>query len=334
VDPVLAALRRAVESELLPRGGSILLAVSGGPDSMALFHGCRELADALEWTLTVGHVHHGLRGREADRDLAFVRDHCRRLGLTFLLRRVDAAGHARALGLSPEAAARHVRYAALAGMARACRADRIAVAHQADDVAETCALARERRGGTFALAGPRERRDDGVVRPLLAVTRAQIFAFLAARGAGFRRDASNGDLRLARNRVRRELAAEGPDAARRLARAAVSHARRRDAIEQEVRERVLPGIRRGPGATLADAAALARGDREVARRALLEAAAPYARPGRPPLTGRERERILDRLAGGGDFRFEAGRRIRFERRGAVLTVSPRPGAASSAPAKV
>ena len=327
MEPVLAALRSAARRELLPRDGAILLAVSGGPDSMALFHGCIDLASANGWRLTVAHVHHGLRGREADRDLAFVADAARRAGVPFHFRRCDAKKAARELRLSPEAAARYLRYAALAEMARAAGAARIAVAHHRGDVAETHALARERRGGTFALAGPRERRADDVVRPLLSVTRGDVLDFLARRGLAFRRDASNGDRRLARNRVRRELAAAGPDEVDRLARTAALHARRRDAVERAVRGRIAPGLHRGPGATLADAALLARCDREIARRALWEAAAPYALPGRPPFTGREREQILDRLAAGGDFRFEAGRRIRFERRGALLSISPRPAAA-------
>ena len=302
----------------------MLLAVSGGADSMALLYGCRELAGELGWVLSVGHVHHGLRGREADRDLAFVRDQARRLGLPFFFRRVDAAALARSEGLSPEAAARSVRYAALREMAREAGAGRIASAHQREDVAESLLLARERRGGVASLAGPRESRADGVVRPLLSVTRPQILAFLSERGVPHRRDASNGDLRLRRNRVRRQLAEDvaGTVGASALARAAGRLAREREILDRAFAAQMLPHIHRGPGTTLVDASALESAAPELARRAISEAAKPYAAPFRPPLTGRERERLLERLRAGGDFRFEAGRRIRFERRGRLLAVRP------------
>src|SRR5437763_52433 len=71
VDPVQTALQEAGKSGQMPSGSSILLAVSGGADSMALLYAARALADSAAWQLSVGHVHHGWRGRQADRDLAF-----------------------------------------------------------------------------------------------------------------------------------------------------------------------------------------------------------------------------------------------------------------------
>jgi tRNA(Ile)-lysidine synthase len=318
----------------MPRGASILLAVSGGADSMALLHGCAELAPETGWRLTVGHVHHGLRGREAGRDLSFVAEHARRLGLPFLERRVDARGGARRLRLSLEAAARHLRYEALLDMAREAGASRVATAHQRDDVAESHRMARGRRGGTARLAGPLEKRRDGVVRPLLAVSREEILAFLASRDIGFRRDASNGNLRFERNRVRREIAAAPVDRRERLAASATEHVAARARLDEEFERRVRPRLHFGPGATLADAAFLAACPRDLARRAISEAAAPFARPGHPSFTGREREAILDRLAGGRDFRFEAGRRVRVERCGGLLRVAGSPGASPAAARRV
>lgn len=294
---------------------------------MALLTGAAELAPRLQWRLCVGHVHHGWRAREADRDLAFVAEWSRRLGLPFASRRRDARSEARRLGLSPEAGARHARYAALHEMAlELCPggAISIATAHQRDDRIESYLLARQRRLGPLALAGPRARRQDGVVRPLLAVWRREIVEFLGRRGLPFRRDATNGELRLARNRVRRALARlarnRGQAALARLAQRVEALALRRDRLERDFDEAVLPLLAAGPGAVLADAAALQDHEVELVRMALDAASQPFARPGRPPLTGREREQILDRLAQGADFRFEAGRRIRFERRGRTLTV--------------
>ena len=291
---------------------------------MALLFGAAEAAPCHGWRLAVGHVHHGWRGREADRDLSFVRDHARRLGLSFLYRRRDARGEARALRLSPEAGARHARYAALHEMAAEAGCDLVATAHQRDDRLETHLLARERGAGVAGLAGPRRRRSDGVVRPLLDVSRREILAFLSGRGLAHRRDASNGDLRLARNRVRRAVAAlraEGGEAALQELEAEVERfSRERDAIESEFARTVEPRIFRGPGTVVADAPYLQACGHDVQRLAIERAALPFARPGRAPLTGREREQILVRLRGGRDFRFEAGRRIRFDRKGSVLRV--------------
>lgn len=330
MDPVLGALARAARKGLMPSGSSLLLAVSGGADSMALLYGSAEVARGTGWKLSVGHVHHGLRGREADRDLAFVAGHARRLALPFFSRRRDAAREARERKLSPEAAARFLRYEALAEIAREAGASLIAVAHQRSDVAETHRLARERRYGLAALAGPRERRADGVVRPLLGVRRQEVLAFLSARGIVHRRDASNGDLRFSRNRIRRELAAaaNGLGSVEELARDAFALVPERERLDHELAEQALPRLFRGPGVTITDAVWLSNCPRELARLALALAATPFALPGRSPFTGPERERILDRLWTGADFRFEAGRRIRFERRGGILRVRPRPAADS------
>lgn len=326
--PVPWAFERALQTGLLPRGASILLAVSGGADSMALLLGAAEQARAAGWRLTVGHVHHGWRGRAADRDLLFVGAHARRLGLPFLSRRRDARGEARTLKLSPEAGARHARYEALSEIAREAGASLVATAHQLDDRIESYLMARGRGARGAALAGPRELRTDGVARPLLEVRRKQILAFLASRGASFRRDASNGDLRLARSRARRELAEiereGGQEALDELAGEVRRLGRERDRIEAEFGERVLPAIHAGPGAVLADAALLSRCEPGVQRRAIDEMAGRFSSPGRPPVTGREAEQILQRLVLGGDFRFEAGRRIRFERRGPILRAAPPP----------
>lgn len=326
MDRVRLALDFAAVSGLIPPGSSVLLAVSGGADSMALLCAAAEVAPEAGWALSVGHVHHGWRGREADRDLRFVEEQARRIGLPFASRNRDARAASRELRLSPEAGARHVRYEALLEMAAASGATRIATAHQEDDVLESHLLARQRRGGLALLAGPRESRADGIVRPLLSVPRAEVLRFLADRAVAYRRDASNGDLRLSRNRVRREIA--GLDAARRarLLGEIASLRGERDRLEEELAERVLPRLRFAPGAAFAEAAFLASLSEELQRAALERLALPFARPGRPPMTGREREQILRRLASGADFRFEAGRRIRFERRGALFGIRPAPAA--------
>jgi tRNA(Ile)-lysidine synthase len=329
MNAVCEGLSSAAASGLLPPDSSILLAVSGGADSMALLHGAADAAPEAGWRLSVGHVHHGWRGREADRDLAYVEEHARRLGLPFAERHRDARAASQTLGLSPEAGARLVRYEALHEIAAELGARTIATAHQQDDVLESHLLARLRRGGLALLAGPREIREDGVVRPLLGVSRAEILDFLSARDIAHRRDASNGDLRLLRSRVRRELAEMGPEARTRLAGEIASLRALRSAVEAELSETVLPHVRSVQGSALVAAALLEEAGEDVARAALERLAAPFARPGRPPFTGGEREQILRRLASGKDFRFEAGRRIRFERRGPTFRVRLSPAASAA-----
>ncbi len=327
MDPVTFALAKAAEKGLLPPGAPILLAVSGGADSMALLYGAAEIAPQTGWALSVAHVHHGWRGRDADRDVRFVAAHARRLGLPFFSRRRDAKSLARELGLSPEAAARTVRYEALGEIAREAGALRIATAHQRDDRIESYLIARERKGGLASLAGPRESRADGVVRPLLSISRGEILRFLAARDIAFRRDSTNGDLKLARNRLRREVVLTGEKELEAIARRVERLARRRSRLDRTFDSEVRPALAFGRNVVVADAALLARSAEELRRRAVFECAIPFAAPGRAPLTGREREQVLALLAGGRDFRFEAGRRIRFRRRGQRLEVRLAPAAA-------
>ena len=325
MDAVTEALVRATERDLMPRGASILLAVSGGADSSALLHAAAELAPSMSWTLSVAHVHHGWRGKDADRDLHFVAWHARRLGLPFFHRQRDARREARQLGLSPEAAARRVRYEALFEMAQEAGASLVATAHQRDDRIETHLLARRRRGGLASLAGPRERRADGVVRPMLSVSRREIVGFLSARGVAWRRDRTNGDLSLARNRLRREIVFEDGDLEA-LASRVESLARRREKLDRSFEKDLRPAIAFGRNVVITAAPLLETSPAELRRKAVLECAIPFARPGRPPFTGREREQIVALLATGRDFRFEAGRRIRFQRRGARFSVRLAPAA--------
>jgi tRNA(Ile)-lysidine synthetase-like protein len=327
-DPVSNGLIEACRTGLLPEGAAVVLAVSGGADSLALLYGAHEVCPETRWRLVVGHVHHGWRGREADRDQAFVAEHARRLGIPFAARAVDARAHARRTGLSPEAAARDVRYEALREIARASGASRIATAHQRDDRLESYLLALSRRGGIASLGGPRRLRADGVARPLLSVSRREIEEFLTARGLSWRRDATNGDLALDRNRVRRELAAleawGGTAALDVLERRAAQAAVRRERVEAEFEMRLRPRLEISQAGSVADALALSEAGRDAQRLAVEEMARPFARPGHPPLTGAEREKLLDRLASGADFRFEAGRRIRFSRRGSLFSAAPAP----------
>jgi tRNA(Ile)-lysidine synthase len=206
--PLLRELERSVRALELP-GRSVLVAASAGIDSTVLAHGLAALAARLELRLSLGHVHHGLRGAEADADRDFVAALAAKLDLPFLERRVDP--HARRAGIRSQArptlqeAARRLRVQALEALAIEADAAHIATAHQLDDQAETVLLRLLRGSGPSGLGGISERSSDGrIVRPLLSVSRAEVERFARERGLSWREDASNRDPAYARARLRRD----------------------------------------------------------------------------------------------------------------------------------
>jgi tRNA(Ile)-lysidine synthase len=202
-------------SRLLDGVRRLLVAVSGGPDSIALLHLLASLrarrGPERFPALLVGHVHHGLRGADADADAAFVRGVAAAHGLEILVHRGDARAEAMERGLSPEAAARSLRYRVLGAWAVEARLDAVALAHHLDDQAETVLLRAVRGTGIRGLAGIPESRlltarpRVRLIRPLLGWTRESILAYLSAVRQPYRTDSSNLDLGIPRNRVRHEI---------------------------------------------------------------------------------------------------------------------------------
>jgi tRNA(Ile)-lysidine synthase len=180
----------------------LLVAVSGGVDSVVLLDVLLRLQDALGVRLYVAHVHHGLRGKPADRDAAFVVAEAARRNLGASVCRLDPAECRR--GESLQAWARAARYACLDAIAAGVRASRIAVAHTMDDQAETVLLHLLRGTGPRGLAGIPPLRHQ-ILRPLLGVSRAEVEAYASARHLTYRTDASNASDAYLRNRVRHHL---------------------------------------------------------------------------------------------------------------------------------
>ncbi|HKW00684.1 MAG TPA: tRNA lysidine(34) synthetase TilS [Vicinamibacterales bacterium] len=183
----------------------VAVAVSGGPDSVALVFLLREVAPDLGFALAgLIHVHHGLRGAEADGDEGFVRALADRLALPCITARADVASRARDAHQSIEAAARGARYEIFEHAARDLGATRVATGHTIDDQAETVLLRLLRGAGNRGLSGIRVRR--GLyIRPLLECRRSELGRYLLARDESFREDASNLDRSIPRNRVRHDL---------------------------------------------------------------------------------------------------------------------------------
>lgn len=186
-----------MDTELLPKEGLVLCAVSGGADSMYLLVRLWELG----FPVAAGHFNHGLRGQEADRDEAFVRDFCAARDIPFIAEKGDVRAFAARERLGLEEAGRLLRYDFLERAADTLGAAVIATAHTADDNAETLLLHLARGAGLRGLGGIPPRRGR-VVRPMLAVTRREIEAYLREKGIPHVEDATNRQDDYARNRVR------------------------------------------------------------------------------------------------------------------------------------
>lgn len=198
-DQVELAFRQAAD-RLIPEGTSVLAAVSGGADSVALLHLLHGLAKRRCVRVTVAHLDHGLRrGSRADR--RFVERLARDLQLNCIGARREVAA-ARRKDESPEEAARRVRWMFLREAARNAGCERVATGHTLDDQAETVLMRLIRGAGATALTGMAESGPGPIVRPLLAIERVALRSYLKRREASFREDPSNRDLRFDRNRVR------------------------------------------------------------------------------------------------------------------------------------
>lgn len=199
-----------LDTTLLRPGMRLAVAVSGGADSVALLRALHERSAELGLVLSVAHLHHGLRGEEADGDLAFVRTLAGELGIEFYEARVDTAAEAKAHGETIEEAARRLRYSWFRSLLSKSPLHAMAVvtAHTRDDQVETV-LAKFLRGAwTEGLSGihPVIEFDEGrIVRPLLGTTRAEVEAYLKGIGQSWREDSSNRNVTFTRNRIRHEL---------------------------------------------------------------------------------------------------------------------------------
>ena len=199
---------------LSPPGQTVVVAVSGGPDSTALLGLLHALAQTRSLRIHVAHLDHGLRGAESNEDAVYVRELCRRFSLPVTVEKTDVARVRAQRRLSWEAAAREVRYDFLARVAAEVGSRAVVLGHTADDQVETVLMHLLRGTGIRGLRGmlpiSRWRSRGGtqevlLVRPLLKVHRHETEAYCSGLGLVARLDSSNMDRRFTRNRVRRDL---------------------------------------------------------------------------------------------------------------------------------
>jgi len=190
---------------MLEPGDRVVVGVSGGPDSIMLCHVLHRLRGSYNLDLTVAHLNHGVRGAEAARDARFVERFAHGLGLPCVVQEADVPAFCRENSRSFQEGAREVRYRFLEEVRNRCRANKIALGHNADDQAETLMLWLLRGSGLKGLGGMPPVRDGVIIRPLIETTREEIEAYLRNREIDFVTDSSNLKGEYVRNRLRREI---------------------------------------------------------------------------------------------------------------------------------
>lgn len=189
---------------MLSPGDRVVVAVSGGPDSVCLLRALLSLAPEFHLALHVAHLDHRFRGSESAAEAEFVRDLAKKLGVPATVEGIDVPSYCAGRGLSAQAGARDVRYRFLRQAAVAFNADRIALGHTANDQAETLLMRLIRGAGVSGLSSIPPVRED-IIRPLIECTRDEVLASLTDWGQDFVTDPSNQKPVYTRNRVRLEV---------------------------------------------------------------------------------------------------------------------------------
>jgi tRNA(Ile)-lysidine synthase len=239
---ILNTFRKTIQKyRLLEPGDRVLVAFSGGPDSMALLSLLLEVQPSMSLQLSLAHFNHRLRpGAAADEE--FSRQIAEQFRLPIQVGSADVRGFARKAGLNLEEAGRLLRYDFLKRAAVSAGANKIATGHTRNDQAETFLMRLFRGSGRRGLAGIFPALDGLVIRPLLEVERRELESYLKRKRVAFRRDESNSDRRYLRNRIRLELIPFlekrfGHDVVSRLGRAAAIARDEEDLLEQTTRRK-------------------------------------------------------------------------------------------------
>ncbi|HEY1172620.1 MAG TPA: tRNA lysidine(34) synthetase TilS [Verrucomicrobiae bacterium] len=216
MDKLVTKVRKNIQSHgLIQKGEAVLVAVSGGVDSMVLLDVLRQLAETDGFTILVVHFNHQLRGRAANLDEKLVQKYCVKHGVLFEAGRGDVRGLAKEKKISIEMAARELRLDFLSLVAEELRCNRVAVAHHADDQVELFFIRLFRGSGGDGLGGmewerafPGEESGLRLVRPLLDLDKAELLQYAKQHAVPYREDATNKDTKIFRNRIRQKLVPE------------------------------------------------------------------------------------------------------------------------------
>jgi len=206
----LSNLLETVEKTIVSYGmlkpkESVVIGVSGGPDSVALLHAIFLIAPRFSLKLGVAHLNHCIRRNDSDRDAQFVEVLAKKYDLPCYIHKKDVRKYRMENKISIEEAARRVRYAFLYHVANTRQYNKIAVGHHSDDNAELILMNLFRGSGTQGLSGIPPVRDHKIIRPLIKLNRSEIMNFLNQNKLEYVSDASNMDKKHSRNRVRHDL---------------------------------------------------------------------------------------------------------------------------------
>jgi tRNA(Ile)-lysidine synthase len=206
---LIKKVRQAIDRHrMLETGDGVVVAVSGGPDSVALLAILKHLSEAYRLRLVVAHLNHGLRPGPADEEETFVQRFSERLGLICESTKRDIAVISRLRKQSVEETAREERYRFLEEIRQQYRARKIALGHHARDQVETVLMNLLRGSGPEGLKGMRPVREDIYIRPLLGICREEIDEYLIKHNLPYLIDSSNADENYVRNRIRHQLVPE------------------------------------------------------------------------------------------------------------------------------
>jgi len=192
------------ENGLIKKGDKVLIAVSGGPDSIFLLHLLAQYKNELGICIICCHINHNLRGEDSDRDERLVKNTVERMEIPFFTRKIDVSSFGKEHHLSLEDAARRLRIKIFEEIADETDAQRIALGHTSDDLLETFFLNLVRGAGRKGLLTMNSKRER-FIRPLLSISKKEIVTYLKGRNIDYRIDVTNWMTRYRRNFIRREL---------------------------------------------------------------------------------------------------------------------------------
>lgn len=200
---MLAKVKHTMQQYAMAKNGdTIVIGLSGGADSVVLTHILWQIAKIEAFSLKAVHVHHGIRGIEADADAAFSRQFAESLGIPFFLHHLDVPAEAKQRGMGEEETGRLLRYEIFRNIAGTD--GKIAVAHHMGDQAETLLMRLCRGTGLYGMTGIPPVRGN-IIRPLLFCTRTQIEDYCKTNHLSFRQDSTNFDITYTRNRLRHQV---------------------------------------------------------------------------------------------------------------------------------
>ncbi len=202
IDKVIRYIR---DNKMFNKGDKVVVGVSGGPDSICLIHVLHTLKDKLGIQLMAAHVNHCLRGEEADKDEEYVKKICKNMGIECFVKKIDVHKVSLERSISCETAGREVRYEFFKDILKKINGQKVAVAHNANDQAETVLMRVMRGSGLEGLSGIRAVRDNVYVRPILHISRKEIEDYCEANKLHPRIDKTNLENIFTRNKIRLEL---------------------------------------------------------------------------------------------------------------------------------